>query len=102
MCDSDWDYIIESVVSKDPAKRSLYHDLIVGKRCIVPDDQDIPYCIGSMSIEPFDNYPFSRWFYTTMVQRFDKMEDGRIVMETKNSVYTFIPIQRGESDDLSG
>lgn len=102
MCDSDWEYIIESVVSKNPAKRSSYHDLIIGKRCIVPDNQQPPYCIGSMIIEPFGNYPSSRWFYTTLVQRFAKMEDGKIVMETENSIYTFVPIQRSECDDLPG
>ena len=102
MCDSDWEYIIESVVSKNPAKRSRNHDLIVGKRCVVPDNQDLPYCIGHMIVEPFGDNPSSRWFYTTLVQRFDKMKDGRIVMETVNSIYTFIPIQRGEDHDLFG
>lgn len=102
MCDSDWEFIIESVASKNPKKRSRNHDLIIGKRCIVPDNQELPYCIGHMIIEPFGNYPSSRWFYTTLVRRFDKMEDGRIVMETENSIYTFIPIQRSEDNDLSG
>ena len=94
MLDSDWDYIIESVVSKNPAKRSRYHDLIIGKRCIVPDDQEMPYCIGSMIIEAFGNYHSSRWFYTTMVQRFGKTDDGKLVMETENSIYTFAPIPK--------
>lgn len=102
MCDSDWEYIIESVASKNPAKRSRYHDLIIGKRCIVPDNQELPYCVGHMIIEPFGHHPSSRWFYTTLVQRFDKMEDGRIVMETENSIYTFVPIQRSEDGDLLG
>ena len=56
MLDSDWEYIIESVVSKNPAKRSRYHDLIIGKRCIIPDNQELPYCIGSMIIEAFGDY----------------------------------------------
>ena len=101
MCDSDWDYIIESVVSKNPKKRSKYHDLIIGKRCIVPDDQRPPYRIGSMIIEQFGHHASSRWFYTTAVQRLDKTEDGKLVMETENSIYTFVPIQRSEDDDLS-
>ena len=101
MYDSDWEYIIKSVVSKDPAKRSRNHDLIIGKRCILPDDQAMPYCIGSMIVEPFGNYPSSRWFYTTLVKKFDKMQDGIVVMETENSIYTFSPIQRSDSDDLS-
>lgn len=94
MLDSDWEYIIESVVSKNPAKRSRYHDLIIGKRCIVPDNQELPYCIGSMIIEAFGDYHSSRWFYTTLVQRLDKMDDGKLVMETENSIYTFTPIQK--------
>lgn len=102
MLDSDWDYIIESVVSKNPKKRSKYHDLIVGKRCIVPDDQKPPYRIGAMIVEPFGNHSSSRWFYTTAVQRLDKAEDGGLVMETENSIYTFVPIQRGDNNDLSG
>ena len=102
MLDYDWDYIIESVVSKNPKKRNRYHDLIIGKRCIVPDDQELPYYIGSMIIEPFGNYHSSRWFYTTAVQRLDKTEDGKLVMETENSIYTFAPIQRSEDSDLSG
>lgn len=102
MLDSEWDYIIESVASKHPNKRSKYHDLIIGKRCVVPDNQELPYCIGHMIIEPFGHHLSPRWFYTTAVQRFDKMPDGRIIMETENSIYTFIPIQRGDDDDLSG
>lgn len=102
MLDSDWDYIIESVVSKNPKRRNRNHDLIIGKRCIVPDDQRHPYRIGSMIVEPFGNHASSRWFYTTAVQRLDKTDDGKLVMETENSIYTFIPIQRGEDSDLSG
>lgn len=102
MLDSDWDYIIESVVSKNPKRRNRNHDLIIGKRCIVPDDQRPPYHIGSMIIEPFGNYASSRWFYTTAVQRLDKTDDGKLVMETENSIYTFTPIQRSEDSDLSG
>lgn len=94
MLDSDWKYIIESVVSKNPKKRNRYHDLIIGRRCIVQDNQELPYCIGSMIIEAFGNYYLARWFYTTPVQRLDKTEDGKLVMETENSIYTFTPIQR--------
>lgn len=100
MYDSDWEYVIESVVSKNLAKRSRNHDLIVGKRCIVPDNQMPPYCIGSMIIEAFGEYQSSRWFYITLVQRFDKTNDGKIVMETENTIYTFSPIKRSDIDDL--
>lgn len=102
MLDSDWDYIIESVVSKNPKRRNRNHDLIIGKRCIVPDDQLPPHRIWSMIVEPFGNYASSRWFYTTTVQRIDKTDDGKLVMETEHAIYTFIPIQRGEDSDLSG
>lgn len=94
MHDSDWEYIIESVKSKNPEKRSKNHDLIVGKRCIVPDNQKPPYCIGHMIVEAFGEHPSSRWFYTTLVQRFDKQDNGKIVMETENSIYTFVPIAK--------
>ena len=94
MLDTDWEYVIESVVSKNPAKRSRNHDLIIGKRCIVPDDQNPPYCIGHMIVEAFGDHLSSRWFYTTMVQRFDKTDDGKLVMETENSIYTFAPIPK--------
>ncbi len=94
MLDTDWEYVIESVVSKNPEKRSRSHDLIIGKRCIVPDDQEPPYCIGSMIVEAFGNHHSSRWFYTTLVQRFDKTDDGKLVMETENSIYTFAPIPK--------
>ncbi len=102
MLDSDWDYIIESVVSKSHKRRNRNHDLIIGKRCIVPDDQRPPYRIGSMIIEPFGNHASSRRFYTTAVQRIDETDDGKLVMETENSIYTFTPIQRSEDSDLSG
>lgn len=94
MFDSDWKYIIESVVSKNPKKRNRYHDLITGKRCVAPDNQELPYCIGSMIIEAFGNYHSSRRFYTTPIQRLDKTEDGKLVMETENSIYTFTPIRK--------
>lgn len=102
MFDYEWEHIIDSIASKNPEKCNRYHDLIIGKRCIVLDNQELPDCIGHMIIEPFGRYPSSRWFHTTLVQRFDKMEDGRIVMETENSIYTFVPIKRSEDDDLLG
>ena len=92
MLDTDYEYIIESVQSKYPEKRTLNHDMIIGKRCILTDDQEQPYFIGAMIIEPFGNHCSSRWFYTTAVQRFEKFEDGRIEMETENSIYSFRPI----------
>lgn len=102
MLDSEWGYIIESVKGKYPEKRSKYHNLIIGKRCIVPDHQDLLGCVCCMIIEPFGHHPSSRRFYTTEVLRSDKYDDGKIVMETLNSTYTFVPIQRGEDNDLSG
>ena len=90
--DTDWEYIVESVISKDPTKRKKNHDLIIGKRCIVPDDPHPPYPIGSMIIESFGDYLSSRWFFTTAVRRFDKLPDGRLIMETENTIYTFKPI----------
>lgn len=93
MLDSDYEFIIESVKSKYSEKRTAQHDMIIGKRCILPGEQELPYYIGAMIVEPFGNHCSSRWFYTTAVQRLDKLEDGIIEMETENSVYTFIPIR---------
>lgn len=92
MLESDYEYIIESVKSKDLEKRTAQHDMIIGKRCVLPGEQEQPYFIGAMIVEPFDSHCSSRWFYTTAVQRFEKFEDGRIEMETENSIYSFRPI----------
>ena len=92
MLESDYEYIIESVYSKYPDKRTAQHDMIIGKRCILPGEQVQPYFIGAMIVEPFGNHCSSRWFYTTAVQRFEKLENGRIEMETENSIYIFRPI----------
>lgn len=102
MLDSDWTHIIEDIVSKNPQKRSKYHDLIIGKRCFVPDEQEMPYYIGAMIVEAFGSHASSRWFYTTKVVRLDKSEDGSVEMETENSIYKFKAIQGGELCDLSG
>ena len=93
MLETDYEYIIESVKSKYPEKRTAQHDMITGKRCVLPDGQEFPYYIGAMIVEPFGSHNSSRWFYTTAVQRFDKLEDGKIEMETENSIYTFCPIR---------
>ena len=92
MIQSDYEYVIESVCSKYPGKRTVQHDMIIGKRCILPGEQVQPYFIGAMLVEPFGNHCSSRWFYTTKVQRFDKLADDRIEMETENSIYVFRPI----------
>ena len=102
MCDYGWEYVIESIISTRPEKRNHYHDLIVGKRCVIPDSQELPYFIGNLIVEPFGNHPSPRWFYTTLVKRFDKMDDGTIEMETQNSIYTFRPIERGDENDIPG
>lgn len=94
MLDYEWEYIISGVDSKDPTKRNSHHDQIIGKRCIVPDPQEMPSICGQIIIEQFGDHFSSRWLYTTPIRAFNKMEDGSIVMETKNTVYTFTPIKK--------
>ena len=93
MLETDYEYVIESIKSKYPEKRTAQHDMIIGKRCVLPGGQEFPYYIGAMIVEPFGNHSSSRWFYTTAVQRLDRLEDGKIEMETENSIYIFCPIR---------
>ena len=103
MLESDWDYTVESVVSKRPDKPNKYHDVIIGKRCIVPvNENQPPMATGHFIIDAFGHHPSPRWFYTTSVMKCEELSDGKVVLESQNTIYTFTPIKRGVSDDLSG
>lgn len=98
-----YSHVIKSIQNiREDGKVNKYHKLITGLRC-----NNVEYlrvgCMGSLIIEPYWINPTPSWFYTTVIESISKrITDGTVVVRTKNSVYTFVPIQGGESDDLSG
>ena len=97
-----YSHVIQNIenIRKD-GKVNRYHEHILGKRCNIQCGM-VPGCKGAIVVEPFWFYPIPKWFYTTIIDSFETQPDGTIVMQTQNTIYTFVPNPGGEDDDLSG
>lgn len=97
-----YSYVIQNIENiREDGKINRYHEHILGKRCNIQCGMT-PGCMGAMVVEPFWFYPTPKWFYTTIIDNIETHQDGTIVMKTQNTIYTFVPIQRGDDNDLSG
>lgn len=97
-----YSYVIQNIENiREDGRVNKYHEHILGKRCNIQCGMK-PGCMGAMVVEPFWLYPTPKWFYTTVIDKVEMHEDGTIVMQTQNTIYTFAPIPGGEDDDLSG
>lgn len=97
-----YSYVIQSIKNiREDGKVNKYHEHILGKRCNIQCGM-VSGCMGAMVVEPFWVYPIPKWFYTTVIEKVETHQDGTIVMQTQNTIYTFAPIHEGEADDLFG
>lgn len=97
-----YSHVIQSIENiREDGKVNKYHEHILGKRCSIQCGQEHG-CMCSMVVEPFWIYTEPKWFYTTIIDKVETHQDGTIVMQTQNTIYTFSPIPEGEDNDLSG
>lgn len=102
MDDLTYSYVIQNIENiREDGKANKYHEHILGKRCNIQCGL-VAGCMGVMVIEPFWLYPIPKRFYTTIIEKVETHQDGTIVMQTQNTIYTFSPIPEGEDNDLSG
>lgn len=90
------DFVILSVVGKDPARRNKWHPLLVGKRCGV-EHLELRRT-GHLWIEGLVEWEEYSPFYTSPVLNLDFQNDV-LTVETENSVYKLEMQYAEESND---
>lgn len=83
------EFLIKSIEKKQAYPRNKYHAAAQGRECDI-DCLRVGE-IGKLMVDmPYDpGYPHRYW--TTTVLRIETPDDGTIVFETENSVYTLVP-----------
>ncbi len=83
------EFVIKSVEPKSKYIRNKYYPLMVGREC------DITHlevgCIGRLVVDMAYDPGNPHRFWTTTVLSIENKDDGTIVFETENSVYTLVP-----------
>lgn len=83
------EYVIAKIAPKREWPKNKYHAAMLGREC------DITYLVpnetGQLLVDmPYDpGYPHRFW--TTPVKAVEAQEDGTVVFETENTVYTLVP-----------
>ena len=83
------EFIIESIDKKQKYPRNKFHAAATGREC------DVVHLMvgqeGKLLVDmPYDPGNPHR-FWTTTVLNIQNHDDGKIVFETENSVYTLVP-----------
>ena len=85
-------YIVQSVVGKNPAKQNKWHPRLIGKRCGI-DILELRRT-GHLWIEGLVEWEEHSPFYTSPVANITVSDDGTVIFETENSVYTLVPTKK--------
>lgn len=91
------EFVIKSIVKKQEYPRNKFHAAATGRECDIVSLRVGE--IGKLMVDmPYDpGYPHRFW--TTTVLRIETPDDGSIVFETDNSVYTLVKNYGKESND---
>jgi hypothetical protein len=87
------EYVIEKIEPKSEHNNNRYYPQITGRECDIVHLE--PRRTGLLLVDvPYDpGYPHH--FYTTPIRTIRELDDGTIVFETENSVYTLTPTKKG-------
>ena len=84
---SQYKYLIKEVSPKDGSAINPYHEMMRGKECNIITAAAGYSCL--LSVRTLDDPGYDRAFVTSKVLNIDRDKDT-VVIETKNTVYTFI------------
>lgn len=83
------EFVIAKIQKKEEYPRNKFHAAATGREC------DIVHLvvgeIGKLMVDMLYDPGYPHRFWTTTVQRIENLDDGTIVFETENSVYTLAP-----------
>lgn len=83
------EYVIKSIEPKSKNVVNKYYDLITGREC------DVLWLMKGTSAKLLVDVPydpgFPHRFYTSPIKDNHIHDDGTLVFETENSVYTLVP-----------
>ena len=83
------EFLIKSIEPKHEYVRNKYYPMMIGRECDVIDLQ--VGWTGRLRIDMAYDPGNPHRFYTTPVKSIKNLDDGTIVFETENSVYTLVP-----------
>lgn len=84
------DWIVRSVVGKNPEKPNKWHPKLIGKRCGIEILE--PRRTGHIWVEDLVEWEEYSPYFTTPVLSFECVNDV-LTVETEKSVYTFVRIK---------
>lgn len=90
------EYVIESVTSKHPERPNKWHPLLIGKRCFIERLWLRMSCV--LVIEDLVDWEENSRFHTSPV--LDARGEGdRLIVETENSVYTLVKMEKKDGKE---
>lgn len=90
------EFVIKSIEPRHEYVRNKYYPMMIGRECDVI--HLLPGCPGRLVVDMAYDPGYPHRFYTTTVIDVDALEDGTIVFETENSVYTLVPREKKNTD----
>lgn len=91
------EFRIKSIERKSEYYHNKYYQGMIGRECDVI--HLLPGCIGRLVVDAVYDPGNPHRFNTTTVIDVDNLDDGTIVFETENSVYTLVKNDGKESND---
>lgn len=86
------EFLIKSIEPKSKYIRNKYYPMMVGRECDVVHIQVGWH--GRLVVDMVYDPGNPHRFVTTPVKSIENQEDGTIVFETENSVYTLVPVKK--------
>lgn len=85
------EFRIKSIEPKSEYVQNKYYPMMIGRECDVVDLQVgwTGRLVVDMAYDP--GHPHR--FYTTPLKKLETPDDGTIIFETENSVYTLVPTE---------
>lgn len=86
------EFLITSIEPKSEYIRNKYYPMMIGRECDITHLQVGWHgrLVVDMAYDPGNPHSFC----TTPVMKIENQDDGTIVFETENSVYTLVPTNR--------
>ena len=91
------EFLIKSIESKSEYYHNKYYQGMIGRECDVI--HLVPGCVGRLVVDAAYDPGNPHRFCTTRVIDVDNLDDGTIVFETENSVYTLVPNRKEETEN---
>lgn len=91
------EFLIKSIEPKSEYYHNKYYQGMIGRECDVI--HLMRGCSGRLIVDATYDPGNPHRFVTTPVEKIEFLDDGMIVFETENSVYTLVPNKKGNENE---